>query len=75
MVKKPELFRVFIVYLLTKAVYKSLQAYKSIIYLKPNEIGGMNFSNEELILWHIYSIVPSFLIIMATPKIIPSMIS
>lgn len=40
-------------------------AYKTIIYLKPIEIGGMDFSNSELVNWHVYSIVPSFLILMA----------
>jgi hypothetical protein len=33
------------------------------------------FDNKELVNWHIYSIIPSFIIIIVQPKIIPSRLS
>jgi len=35
----------------------------------------MEFSNDELSNWHIYSIVPSFVILMVQPKLVPAYIS
>jgi len=43
--------------------------------MKEKDLGGMEFSKEDLGNWHLYAIVPCFLIMFAQPKLVPKVIS
>lgn len=57
--------KLFIVYILTKSINKAIQGYKTVIFLKSEDLGGLAFGSNELSAWHTYCIPPSFLIIFA----------
>ncbi len=64
-ISDPVTIKLFIVYILTKSIHKAIQGYKTVIFLKDRDLGGMAFEQNELSLWHTICIGPSFLIIFA----------
>lgn len=65
----------FLVYILTKSIHKAIQAYKLIIFLKDENLGGLDFDKDELGIYHTICILPSFIIIFAQPRLVPKVFS
>lgn len=65
----------FIVYMISKSLHKSMYTFKNIYFLKDIELGGLGFQASQLKTWHYYAIVPAFIILFGQPKLVPSKIS
>lgn len=61
--------------MISKSLHKAAYTYKSIIFLKEKDLGGVGFKKEELGTWQAFAIVPSFFIIFGQPYVVPSKIS
>ena len=55
----------FIVYMISKSLHKSMYTFKNVYYLKDIELGGLGFSGDDLKRWHYYAIFPAFIILFA----------
>jgi hypothetical protein len=58
-----------------KSINKAIAGYKTVIFLKEKDLGGMEFGHNDLANWHLYAILPCFLIMFAQPKLVPKVIS
>lgn len=65
----------FIVYMISKSLHKSMYTFKNVYFLKDIELGGLGFKGDQLKKWHYYAIVPAFIILFGQPKLVPSKIS
>jgi hypothetical protein len=52
-----------IIYVVSKAINKSISTYRTVIFLKDKNLGGLEFTSEELGNWNIVCIFPSFIIL------------
>lgn len=65
----------FVVYVISKAITKVISVYKPLIYLKDENLGGLDYNSNELSNWEVVSIIPSFFILFAQPRLVPKVIS
>lgn len=65
----------FIIYVISKAINKAISTYKTVIFLKDKNLGGLAFSSSELSNWTMFCMVPSFFILFAQPRLVPKVIS
>lgn len=61
----------FLVYTISKSLHKTATAYKTIIYLKEKDLGGVGFTKDELKIWQTMSIFPALLILFGYKQIVP----
>lgn len=65
----------FIIYVISKAINKSISTYRTVIFLKDRNLGGLDFDSGELAFWNTLCIIPSFFILFAQPVLVPKKIS
>lgn len=53
----------FIIYIISKAISKAISTYKTVIFLKDENLGGLDFASEELSFYNTLCIIPSFIIL------------
>lgn len=53
----------FIVYMISKSLHKSMYTFKNVYYLKDRELGGLGFTAGDLSAWHYWAVPAAFIIL------------
>lgn len=65
----------FIVYMISKSLHKSMYTFKNVYYLKDRDLGGLGFTSGDLSAWHYWAVPAAIAILIIQPAIVPKRVS